>query len=350
MSSADFLLIRPVEITEAMLNSTTVIESPPAAYNSATTYGLGDDVYTTTGSAGAVLNVWNSLASGNLNHIPSAATAYWEYLGDTYTIYAATSNYALGDVVIETAAHHEYESLASANLANALSDATKWLDRGATNRWSPFDKVYASQAEQPDSMTYVVAPGQIINTLMALNIDGLTLSVSQSISGYSSTVNLNSHPVDNWYDWYYEDLLQKRDIAFTGIPPYASGVLTITISSPGGTVRAGVLLLGKQRKIGTTKTDLTRTINDYSKTAEDQFGAVTLVQGDSSKRLNVEVKITAGMESEVTRLLEEYRATEMGFIACDDEAMALIYGFLGPWEVPKSETGKNASITIKGLI
>jgi len=48
--------------------------------------------------------------------------------------------------------------------------------------------------------------------------------------------------------------------------------------------------------------------------------------------------------------LEEYRATPIVFVGSEDYSMTIIYGFLGSWAVPISNTGRNAFVEIKGLI
>ena len=64
-------------------------------------------------------------------------------IAETGTEYAVTGNYALGEVVIYTvgtaASHHSYESLVASNVGNALTDASKWLDLGPTNKFAMFD-------------------------------------------------------------------------------------------------------------------------------------------------------------------------------------------------------------------
>lgn len=64
-------------------------------------------------------------------------------IAETGTEYAVTGNYALGEVVIETvgttASHHSFESLVASNVGNALTDASKWLDLGPTNKFAMFD-------------------------------------------------------------------------------------------------------------------------------------------------------------------------------------------------------------------
>jgi hypothetical protein len=352
--SSDFLIIRPLAITDAMLTSSTVPEAVAATYAGGTTYGAGDlaglaPVY------GDPQLVYASQSAGNVGNAlpvpPATSTAFWKLVGSVYPPFASGSSCGVGKIVSSISAnvHLLYESLVGGNTGNALTDTTKWLPLGATNRHKMFDSSYSSQTTNADTIVLVVAPGEIVNTLSLLNVEGASVTVAQSVSGYSHTMSLNSHQVNNWYDWYYEPVLRTGDVIISDIPPYASGVLTITIDNTGDTARLGCCILGKSRKIGTSGEGLSRSINDFSRTTEDSWGNVTLTPGTYSKRLTLPVKIDSGFESEAARLLEMYRATPLVFVASDEVAMTIIYGFLGAWDVPMASTGRPASIEIKGL-
>ena len=66
-------------------------------------------------------------------------------IAETGSEYSAGVPYALADTVINAAGtaptHHSYQSLVAANLGNALTDTSKWLDLGPTNRFAMFDNV-----------------------------------------------------------------------------------------------------------------------------------------------------------------------------------------------------------------
>lgn len=348
MSTSDFKIIRPITVTAAMLTSSTVPEATPAAYNAGTTYADGNIVY--TGTVGGVLTVWESLQNSNTGNTPSSSPLWWVNIGSVYAEYNAGTTYALGDIIQVAATHKVYESLAAGNIGNAVTDTTKWLYSGATNRWKCFDVAVNSQTSAPNSITIVLTPGELINSVALLNIDGASLTVSQSISGYSNTQSLQSHEVLNWYDWYYEDIVRTGDVVLDDIPPHASGVLTITITATGGTASVGCVIIGKARTIGTTLWEATGGVISYSTTTTDVFGNVTIVRRSNAKRLNLDVMIASGFEDEAHRLLSLYTDTEMVFVGSSSYSMSIIYGYLGQWDVPISLSGRPASIEIRGLI
>jgi hypothetical protein len=347
MSDSDFLLIRPVTVTDAILTSTTIPETVAATYAGGTTYAAGD----LAGPApvvGQAQLIWKSLQNGNTGNA-QVEGAWWTFVASVYPAYSAGQAYVIGDYAQDNTNHLIYKKLTNGT-GDALTDATKWELIGATNRWAMFDQKYQSVSEQWGEIELVLTPGALVNSLALLNTTGASATVVQSVSGYSRTISLVNHDVLNWYDWYYELPVRTGEAIFDDIPPYPSSTLTLTVDNTGGTASVGVLVIGKSKRLGATQWGASRTINDYSRAVEADDGTVTLVAGNYSKRLNVEVVIERGFESEATRILEEFRATPLVFVGSSLYTMTIIYGFLGGWFVPISDTGRPASIEIKGLV
>jgi hypothetical protein len=266
--------------------------------------------------------------------------------------YSSSATFAKDVVVYDPATYLTYLSLIAGNTGHALSDTSAWgpLNK-AVNRMLMFDKVVNSQTVAPDSITVVVRPGELVNTLGLLNVAGSSVTVSQTESGYSQTKNLVRHDVLTWYDWYYEEPIREGDVIFDGIPPYANSVLSVSVSNPGDQAAIGRFHLGKARTIGQTAWDFTGGILSYSSSSTDTFGNVTMVKRDNSPVLNFEVYIPKGYESEAYRLLrKEYTDVEIMVIGAEDYSMTFAYGFLGQWNVTVSAAGEKAAhIEFKGL-
>lgn len=355
-AESDFMMIRPVTITDTILTSTTVQETVAATYAGGTTYAIGDRAGLAPSVVGDAQLVYQSKTAGNIGNAlpvpPATETTHWKYVSSVYPAYSGANTYVLDGIVssISTNVHLLYRSLVAGNIGNALTDTTKWQAYGATNAHAMFDAVYGSQTSNADTIVIVLTPGVLINSLYLGNVDAASVTVSQSISGWSSTQILNKHPVTNWYDFWYEPLYRETNVVFTDIPPYINGVLTVTIDNTGGTAKCGVVEIGKSVTLGKTQWDCVGSNISYSGTTTDVFGNTTFVPRASAPRLNFEVKILAGFESEAHRLLTLYTDQEMVFIGSSLYGITMVYGFLGTFTVPVSNTGKTASIEVKGLI
>lgn len=348
---SDFKMIRALAVTDARLTSTTVPEAVAATYSAGTTYAVGDRV----GLApvyGSPQIVYQSLQAGNIGHTPASSPTWWKVLGNVYPPYNSGSSCGIGGIVssISTDVHLLYESQVAGNTGNPLPDTTKWLPIGATNAHAMFDDTYGSQTTNADTIVVVITPGQIVNSMFLGNIDAASVTLAQSVSGWNSTVNLNSHPVLDLYSWFYEDLIRAHDYAFTSIPPYVAGVLTLTIDNTGDTAGLGICSLGKSVTIGTTQWGMRGGVISYSGTTTDAFGNTTFVPRANAKKLNLNVKIADGFESEAERLLTLYLDTPMAFIGSSAYALAMVWGYIGSFDVPVSNSGETAPIEIRGLI
>jgi hypothetical protein len=250
---------------------------------------------------------------------------------------------------VRDAANLVYESQADGNTA-VLTEKLKWLPLGATNRWKVFDKAVNSQTTAPGLLAFSVKPGVVVGTLMLLNMEGASVTVSQSESGYVKTQSLVRHEVDNWYDFYYEEPIRAGDAVFTDIPPYPSATLTVAIDNGPGEAKIGACLIGKPLVLGKVTSDFTAGVLSYSTSNADTFGNINMVKRYNAPRMNFAVMIPAGREDEAYRVLRQYTDTEIGVIVGDAYAMGIGYGFLGQWDVPKSGNGRTARIEFKGLV
>lgn len=250
---------------------------------------------------------------------------------------------------VRDAANFVFESLADGN-TSVLSEKTKWLPLGITNRLKMFDKAVNSQTVWPEEVVVVVKAAQLANTLTLLNVTGASVSVSQSESTYSRARSLVSHDVISWYDFWYQEPLWIGDVVFDDLPPYIESVVTVAVRSPSNQAAVGGFFLGKSKFIGKTQWGLTAGILSYSGAIADTFGNVTLMKRDSAKKMNFEVAIPRGYEDEVYRYMKSAENIEMVAIASTNWSMTISYGYLGQWEIPLSIDGKKMPVEWRGLI
>jgi hypothetical protein len=242
-----------------------------------------------------------------------------------------------------------FESLAGSNSA-PLTEKTKWLPLGKTNQLKMFDKAVNSQTTAPDSLTVVVKPGQLANTLTLLNIAGAEVTVTQSESGYTRQRALATHNVLSWYDFYYQEPQWIGDTVFADMPPYLNSLITVHVKSPGNIAGLGGFFLGRPKFIGKTQWGLKAGILSYSSQEADTFGNVTLMKRASAKKMNFEVAVPRGYEDEVYRFMTAADNEEMIAIASTNWAMTLSYGYLGQWELPLGIEGEKMPVEWRGLI
>lgn len=251
-----------------------------------------------------------------------------------YAEYNPATTYAKGDRCIIAASHLVFESLEDANTGNdPLTSPTKWLEVSYTNRWKMLRDPVADQTSAADEIEVVLLPGQI-NALALFNLDAATLEITldDPLEGvvYSSTVNLqDDSAVSDWYTYFSEPIVRKSDYNAFDLPPYADAELTVQVINTGGTAKCGLLVPGRQRRIGDTQYGAQFSVQDYSRVERDEFGRATIVPRRNSKRATCQVWVDNTQIGYVYKLLAGYRTTPLAWSAANGlyEDAALIYGY-----------------------
>lgn len=261
-------------IAETMLTATSVPEVAPAAYSAGTTYGVDADV-----SVAGALNsfeVYRSIQAPNIGHPPASSPAWWRHLGTTYGTFVLGS-YALGAHVIDPAAHLEYESLVAANTA-LLTDDTKWLELGPTNRWRALDLNSSTGTTAPSPLSYAITPGRRIDAvgLASVVADSFTISMKQAgeeIWSYSES--LSTRVVRSWRDWLTKGFTFRDASIVLDLPLVSSAEVTITFFRAGGEVTVGALFINRAVFIGDVEEQPSDGADNYSRFGRNIEGSAT---------------------------------------------------------------------------
>lgn len=271
-------VIPPLQITDARLTSTTVVETAPAAYNAGTTYALAATA-SVAGAAG-LLTVYRSLQASNTGNAPASSPLWWVAIGDTYQVYDAGATYALGDMVIDPVAHLVYESLVAGNIGQALTNAAKWLELGPTNPWAMFDTLRNTATSVPGSLTVVLTPGRRVDALALLAVvaDSVTVTMMNGLEEvYSYTASLIYRDVSGWYDYFFRPFSRQPSIALFNLPPYTEGVITVTLTAATGSVQCGACVIGSAEFIGRVEAEAESDVLNFSTVSRDFAGGTSAV-------------------------------------------------------------------------
>lgn len=297
-------LIRPITITNAILTSSNASETDYAAWNSATAYTVNQ---------------------------------YCILVG-THSVYQC--------MIAHTNASPD---------VNLTGLTPKWLRIGATNRWAMFDAAWGTQTSIATPLTIVLTPGAIINSLALLNVAATSITVTMTAGGgtvYTKTVAMVGGGIAiDWYGYFFEPITYKSDLVLTDLPPYRSGIITITINNTSANAKCGNCVLGSYYDLGDTQYSATAGITDYSTKTVDIFGASTVVQRLYSKRMSAKLQLYGSAVDDVATTLANYRSTPLVWLGADNLYTSLIvYGFYKDFEIDIAyPTVSYCTITIEGL-
>ena len=152
-----------------------------------------------------------------------------------YAIYAAGNAYAKGARIIRPLVHRIFESLIDGNVGHTPeASPNQWLDVGATNRWKMFDEARGSATTAADEIVVTLAPGRIsCLALLDLVADHVTVVMMVGTTkAYDRTISTaaSGKAVNSWWAYFFEARGRRSKLIFDDIPPYAGGIITVTIS------------------------------------------------------------------------------------------------------------------------
>lgn len=261
-------------IAEWQLLSSSVPETPPAAYNAGTTYAAGAEV--SSGVVGGVISVWRSKQAGNLGK-PLAEGAWWEFRGDTYALWNPATNYAAGALVLRVETHSIYRRVTAGTSPGAPElDVTgvNWTRVETSNRWAMFDMRSSQITTAVPPLIVRLQPGRIT----ALNATGLndgTIKFDMTSGGVNvwspDAHPLDSTPINSWDDYFFAPFNVRSTILEQDIPSYEDGILQMRIDAGVGLL-IGKLIVGDAIYIGDTKLGPRVRRRGFTVVERDDFG------------------------------------------------------------------------------
>lgn len=273
--------------------------------------------------------------------------------------YSAAATYALGARVMWTAGtdatHHVYESLTAGNVGNALTDASKWLDLGPTNRWAMFDQKNGTVTTGAPSINVSVAATGRADGVALFGLDAASVQIKMTTGAlgtvYDQTYSLQSESgVTNWYEYFSEEIVFATELVVTDLPLYTDPTVQVIVTKTTGNAVCGTLVLGQTRDIGDAVYGAKGGIQDYSRKEVDDFGNYTVVERSFSKRVTLKTVLENNRVDSTHSLLSTFRATPVVWVGADDYSMTWVFGFFRDFSIELATTSQSyVSLEIEGL-
>lgn len=277
-----------------------------------------------------------------------------------YAEWAVGTTYNIGDKVIVLSTHRVYESLIGSNTGNnpTTDDGTKWLNIGATNRWRAFDGTISDQVTNTTTITYSFDPQVVVNSIAFFNLDAteVVVTVTDPVEGvvYDNTVSLTDNgAVTDWWAYFFEPIVRKSEIALFDLPNYGSATLDVEVNTAtGDTAKVGQIVFGNQKSLGLTTYGTTVSIQDYSTKDTDAFGNVVITERRFAQLVDYDVKVLTSAVRDVQKTLATYRATPLVYSGTEDGTYGdLVYGYYRSFNINISTPSlSDATIEVEGLV
>jgi hypothetical protein len=260
------------------------------------------------------LTITNSILSSSTTAEPGAGESAW----------VASTNYALGAIVIRATTHKTYQNVA-AGVDAGLPENTplRWLETGVTNRWAMFDLLRNTQTVAASPLTITLVPLVRVNAMALIGLDADTATITMTVGGnvvYTITKNLVQRQTSSWSTYFFGAFLTKSAIALFDLPMFSNATITIMLTSSTGTVKCGSCAIGRATYIGAVEYNAESDALNFSLVERDQFGNSTLVPRRSIPKTTQSLWLDKNLVNSVRLLRESLNAVPAIYSGLDDDS------------------------------
>lgn len=282
------IVIEPVTITPAKLISTNIPAPTEAAWDKAKTYAVNEKALFGN-------HVWQSTAANNIGVQPGTPAA---------------------------------------------DGTAKWQDTGAINQFKMFDKkigedwTIGAYASNPVVIDMTVRPSQVVNSVALFGLQASSVDIYMT-DPTDGTVFYDHFPladtaVNDWWDYFFKPFDRKQSLVIGGLPAYGTANIRVVINNPGAEARLGFLAFGQEVSLGTTEYGTSISLENYSLTKTNDFGAQRIVARGSSRVVDYDIKLPTEDTGRVERIIRRLKDTPSVYIGNSAYEVTLAMG------IPKS--------------
>lgn len=229
---------------------------------------------------------------------------------DEYPLWDAGTTWADGDRVIDE--HYVYESAAAGNLnhkpSTDTSDPPYWVMVQPTNLWACLDNSTLTATTALQTMTYVIKPGRIDTiALDGVRASSVYVKRESPVEGviYEQTHRLpDRERASNWYNYFFAPIERDTLLEISGLPRFGEAETTVTLNVAAGAVALGSLLFGNRYDLGEVIYAPSVGIIDYTSRETNQYGVTTIVPGESSNSISLQMEIANEAADTILRLVQ----------------------------------------------
>ena len=276
----------------------------------------------------------------------TASTTYYAIVtgSDTLNLAATAGGAAIVTSGTQSGAH---TAMSNANKGRALPVAPItttdwWIESGVTNRMAAFDLKRNTQSVGTSPLAFLFAPGERVNTIGVLGMDGDSITVSATSGGvsvYSYTENLIIREVLDHYQYAFKPFSRRASIVKFDLPPFTDLVIAVTITRATGPVKCGSIIVGTYAYIGAAQYSAESDALNFSKVTRDDFGELSeLVVRRSVPKVSAQLMLEKERVNDVYDVRKSLNAVPALWTGLDDATdgyfdMLLILGIYKQFKI-----------------
>lgn len=302
---------------------------------------------------------------GVLSSVTSNGAALAE---DTNPAWASGTTYTSGQRVYLLSTHRVYESTGAAgnagkdpslpaNQYNAAGVATFWIEVGPTNKYAMFDGLITSQTAAASPLVITMTPGAFNGfALFGIDADSFSVTVKDAPSGnviYSEpTTPLEGSMPGDYYEYFFDRFKPLTQFIRSGIEPYGSSEITLTLNKGSGQVKLGMFAIGDLRPVGIPQRDAKVEPQDFSYFKQDAFGNSTVKKRANATGMSISCIMDINEAGTVLDTVKEVLGIPVVVVGSEATMYEwmTVFGLISGSMTPNPYPYVTLSITVKGFI
>jgi hypothetical protein len=305
--------------------------------------------------------------SPGVTMIQSVTAGGVEMPEDSAPLWNVGATYSTGQRVYMASTHRVYESLKDANTARLPSDisnqfnaagvGTWWLDSGPTNKYAMFDGLVSTPTVAASPLVITLTPGQFNGfSLFGIDADSFAVQVLDAPGGtvvYNEpTAPLEGSDPTDYYEYFFDRFKPLTQIVRTGIDPYGTAQIKLTLNKSGGPVKLGMYAIGDMRPSGIPQRDATVEPQDFSLIKPDGFGNTTIKKRPNSTGMRISVKMDKEDAGAVLDSVKDVLGVPVVVVGSQAQfyEWMTVFGLLSASMSPAEYPFVTLNATVRGLI
>jgi len=326
--------------------------------------GGGSDYDDEYGDACSILVPVDLTVPGVLRQVVAGGA---ELVEDAAPQWAGDVTYAAGARVYLAGTHRVYESVKDGNTGkdpsspvnqyNAAGVATWWFEVGPTNKYAMLDGLISSQTSAPSPLIITLAPGSFNGfALFGIDADSYSVVIKDSAGGtvvyQQATTPLESSAPADYYEYFFDRFKPLTQFITSGLEPYSTSEITLTLNKSTGNVKLGMLALGDLRPVGVPQRDAKVEPQDFSYFKQDAFGNSTVKKRANATGMSISTVMDKADANSVLDTIKEVLGVPVvvvGSQAAEYEWLT-VFGLISGSMSPAMYPFATLNISVKGFI
>lgn len=178
------------------------------------------------------------------------------------------------------------------NQYTAAAEPNFWIDNGPTNRAAMFDGLISTPTLAASPLVFKLTPGAFNGfALFNIDADSYSVVVKDSPNGtviYSEpTTPLEGSMPGDYYEYFFDRFKPLTQFIRSGIEPYGSSEITITLNKGSGQVKLGMFAIGDMKPVGIPQRDAVVNPGSFNYVKQDAYGNLTVKKRPSATGMSI---------------------------------------------------------------